>query len=447
MECSRIVCFENYGSSTRRRKYVIEDGYNRPVVIDNEKRFSTVRNFFMSVFLPQGYPDSVSKDYLPYQLWDSIQAFASSITGTLSTHAVLKGAGVGDESATPMAATITWLLKDGTGMVGRILFAWMNGSNLDCDPKKWRLFADFLNDIAIFIDLLSPSMKSIFTFVMCISALSKSLVGVAGGATRAALTQHQALRNNMADVSAKDGSQETLVNLSALICSLMIMPVVSGNQMLIWTLFLLFTTIHLFANYKAVSAVVMDTFNIERFQIAVNLYISLKYKSMSIQEVNKRESVFIKLWTKTPKIGISLSETLKGYCNFFTLQDIYKRAFYFLNVGRNKGYSMDIKITLHNESNVFTQMEALFQACILEHILKNKAKKRRNIWKKHILPEQLTKDNAEVFLRTSREITVQEFPSFVQHLSKFQWNTSHVFFKTDEWRAEWNTTNSKIETL
>lgn len=30
---------------------------------------------------------------------------------------------------------------------------------------------------------------------------------MAGGATRAALTQHQARRNNMADVSAKDGSQ------------------------------------------------------------------------------------------------------------------------------------------------------------------------------------------------------------------------------------------------
>ena len=35
----------------------------------------------------------------------------------------------------------------------------------------------------------------------------QSIVGVAGGATRAALTQHQARRDNMADVSAKDGSQ------------------------------------------------------------------------------------------------------------------------------------------------------------------------------------------------------------------------------------------------
>lgn len=37
--------------------------------------------------------------------------------------------------------------------------------------------------------------------------LLQSIVGVAGGATRAALTVHQARRDNMADISAKDGSQ------------------------------------------------------------------------------------------------------------------------------------------------------------------------------------------------------------------------------------------------
>jgi hypothetical protein len=55
-------------------------------------------------------------------------------------------------------------------------------------------------------------------------------VGVAGSATRAAVTQHQARMNNMGDVSAKDGSQETLVNLVALITSLLVLPLVSGNQ-------------------------------------------------------------------------------------------------------------------------------------------------------------------------------------------------------------------------
>lgn len=42
--------------------------------------------------------------------------------------------------------------------------------------------------------------------------LFQSVVSVAGGATRAAVIQHQALDNNMADLSAKDGSQVLLHN-------------------------------------------------------------------------------------------------------------------------------------------------------------------------------------------------------------------------------------------
>lgn len=44
-------------------------------------------------------------------------------------------------------------------------------------------------------------------FTECLLFSLQSIVGVAGGATRAALTVHQARRNNMADISAKDGSQ------------------------------------------------------------------------------------------------------------------------------------------------------------------------------------------------------------------------------------------------
>ena len=73
-----------------------------------------------------------------------------------SFQAVLKGVGVGDDSATALAATVTWLLRHGAGMVGQIVFTWVQGSNLDHDCKKWRLFADVLNDSAMLIELCAP---------------------------------------------------------------------------------------------------------------------------------------------------------------------------------------------------------------------------------------------------------------------------------------------------
>ena len=44
-----------------------------------------LKTFFKNAFLPENYPQSVSEDYFDYQLWDSCQAFASSISGTLAT--------------------------------------------------------------------------------------------------------------------------------------------------------------------------------------------------------------------------------------------------------------------------------------------------------------------------------------------------------------------------
>ncbi len=36
---------------------------------DGGRRFTSVLNLLREVFLPQGYPDSVTEDYLPYQMW------------------------------------------------------------------------------------------------------------------------------------------------------------------------------------------------------------------------------------------------------------------------------------------------------------------------------------------------------------------------------------------
>lgn len=83
-------------------------------------------------------------------------------------------------------------------------------NDLDVDSKKWRLRADILNDLAMTTELfLLPYYTKYSIYILCLTTMMKAIVGVAGGATRAALTLHHAIRNNLADVSAK-------VNLSSL---------------------------------------------------------------------------------------------------------------------------------------------------------------------------------------------------------------------------------------
>lgn len=39
-------------------------------------------------------------------------------------------------------------------LLGRIIFAWKQGTDLDCNAKTWRLIADVLNDIGMILEMV-----------------------------------------------------------------------------------------------------------------------------------------------------------------------------------------------------------------------------------------------------------------------------------------------------
>ncbi|XP_030637990.1 RUS family member 1 [Chanos chanos] len=385
---------------------------------------------FKSVFLPQGYPESVSEDYLPYQLWDTVQAFSSSLSGTLATQASLRGVGVGNQEATVAAATVTWLLRDGTGMLGRILFAWLKGSKLDSEAKKWRLVADVLNDIAMFMEIMAPHFPPFFTLIVCIAGIFKSVVGVAGGATRAALTVHQARRNNMADISAKDGSQETLVNLAGLLVSLVLIPLVTDNPVLTFMLFFLFTALHLTANYKAVRSVVMETFNKARLSIVLHQYL-LDGHVLSPAEANRREPVFLEFGKRTSvRLGVSLQELIKRPQELQLAEKDNTKP-YLIGVRNGTVYvCLGLSATVHDE------LEAACQAFGISFVLH------------HILPPEGTlkrlsnTDDPWELVSESYKLMDQIFPTFLKGVEEAKWKTDWALLDWDEWRVEWRKKSS-----
>ncbi|XP_068779243.1 RUS family member 1 [Struthio camelus] len=221
------------------------------------------------VLLPQGFPESVSPDYLEYQCWDALQALCSSLMGTLAARAALAALGVGDSAATVTGATLTWLLRDGLGMVARIAFAWLQGSTLDCEAKQWRLAADVLNDGALLLELAAPAWPPGAPALLCLAGAAKCIVGVAGGATRAALAVHQARRDNVADVAAKDASQETVVNALGLLLGLLLLPLLDGRPWATGAAAAALVGAHVGANVAAVGALRLDSLNRPRLRLAL----------------------------------------------------------------------------------------------------------------------------------------------------------------------------------
>ncbi|KAJ5195083.1 uncharacterized protein N7498_008521 [Penicillium cinerascens] len=220
------------------------------------------------VFLPSGYPQSVSEDYIRYQIFDSLQAFCSSIAGLLSSRAVLQGVGVGDANASPSSALLLHVLQDSSGRVATILFAHRVGTALEPECKTYRLAADVFNDIAMIMDTLSPMVPAgvMRVGILSTAGILRALCGVAGGSSKASLSAHFAKWGNLAELNAKDSSQETIISLFGMLVGSVVVSRVTGFKTT-WAALLILLAAHLSLNYAAVRAVQMTSLNRQRANI------------------------------------------------------------------------------------------------------------------------------------------------------------------------------------
>ncbi|KAI1826839.1 DUF647-domain-containing protein [Xylaria intraflava] len=218
----------------------------------------------LDVFLPAGYPHTVTSDYTPYQIYDSLQAFSSTIAGLLSSRAVLQGFGVGDATSSATGAVLLTVLQESTGRLATILFAHRLGRAIEPECKYYRFLADIFNDSAMFLDVLSPSLPGPAKVVaLCMSGVLRALCGVSGMSAKASLSAHFARSGNLAELNAKDGSQETVISLLGMLAGSVFVRFVQGRLAVwLWTLTLL--GIHLWTNYQAVRSVQMRTLNKQR---------------------------------------------------------------------------------------------------------------------------------------------------------------------------------------
>ncbi|XP_022382119.1 RUS1 family protein C16orf58-like isoform X3 [Enhydra lutris kenyoni] len=352
----------------------------------------------MAVFLPQGFPDSVSRDYLPYQLWDSVQAFASSLSGSLATHAVLLGIGVGNAKASVSAATATWLVKDSTGMLGRILFAWWKGTKLDCNAKQWRLFADILNDVAMFLEIIAPIYPIFFTVIVCTSNLAK----------------------------------ETLVNLAGLLVSLLMLPLVSAGPGFSLGWFFFLTALHIYANYRAVRALVLETLNEGRLRLVLKHFLQ-RGEVLGPTSANQMEPLWTGFW---PSLSLSLGVPLhRLISSVFELQQLVEghQEPYLLHWDKSQSR---VQVVLSQMAGPETILRAAIHGLVLE-ALQGEGPLPRELTELRNQVRAGPEKESWVIVRETHQVLDKLFPKFLKGLQDAGWKTEKHQLEVDEWRATW----------
>jgi hypothetical protein len=83
------------------------------------------------------------------------------------------------------AAAYTWVLKDGIGQFGGIMFAARYGQNFDEDIKKWRFMAMLALNISIYIEIMTLAFPSMFLFLASSANVGKNICFLLAAASRA----------------------------------------------------------------------------------------------------------------------------------------------------------------------------------------------------------------------------------------------------------------------
>ncbi|GAB1318307.1 Vitamin B6 photo-protection and homoeostasis-domain-containing protein [Madurella fahalii] len=283
----------------------------------SEKTEVPLAKAILYAFLPAGYPHTVTDDYLAYQTYDSLQAFSSSITSLLANRAVLEGLGVGDSSSSPTGALILKITGDTISRIATIMFAHRMGQAIEPECKFYRFLADIFNDSAQFLDLLTPALPYFPKLGVIVSAgVLRSLCGVAANASKASLSAHFALTGNLAELNAKEASQETVVSLLGMLVGSLVVRLVEDKQV-VWMLMVFLAGVHLMMNYRAVRSVKMRSLNRQRATIVFREWLD-HGTVLGPEQVALRESILRKgrgnLASKTGEYT--------GFCDFATYGDL-----------------------------------------------------------------------------------------------------------------------------
>jgi hypothetical protein len=79
------------------------------------------------------------------------------------------------------------------------------------------------------LELAIPLFPGAFLLLASLGSIARAVVGMAAGATHAALTQHFARANNAADVSAKADARERACNIIGSLVGMGLTHMLAGN--------------------------------------------------------------------------------------------------------------------------------------------------------------------------------------------------------------------------
>jgi hypothetical protein len=251
-------------------------------------------------FLPRGYPQSVTAGYLHFAGFNAISAVLSSAGGVLSMQTLLYSLGLssggGVASTLPLAATLNWILKDGLGQAGTILFASFINNRFDRQPKQWRFLASMSLEVSNIIEMTTAFFPQFFLPIAAVANMGKNISFLASSASRAAIHRSFAREENLADITAKTGSQNILSSLAGTSLGVAISTYCGNDLLLTCTFFSVLSSTSLVFTYLALRYATITALTQDRLDYVLRDFFSgsnVDQRLLSPEAVKTYEKMFV----------------------------------------------------------------------------------------------------------------------------------------------------------
>ncbi|KAI3541026.1 hypothetical protein CSPX01_07930 [Colletotrichum filicis] len=398
----------------------------------------------LEIFLPDGYPHSVTDDYAEYQIYDSLQAFAGTIAGMISSRAVWQGLGVGDSLASPTGAMLIQVTRESMGRLATITFAHLFATSIEAECKAYRMACDLLTDTAMVLDCASPYFPQEARFlVLCLSSILYSASGVVGNASKSSLSGHFAKWNNLGELNAKDASQETAISLIGMLTGTFLLYFLT-DETLSWIVLFVLLGVHLFLNWRGVRAVHSRQLNRQRTNIALSALFS-KDEVLTPLKVSQRELIFEKRrgevfrWNSGPvfghcKYGVPLKTLLEALAygkthemsfqlssvDLYTLMDVFDREEYVLwcqvsTAANDAASRIKVIVVLKEGVTPRSQLKAWFHGLLL-------ARKLSGQEEANLVRAEFDQQAMLGHVEESLQIANEKYELYARRLASAGWN-------------------------
>ncbi|XP_073124111.1 protein root UVB sensitive 6-like isoform X2 [Henckelia pumila] len=276
--------------------------------------------FIRSYVVPEGFPESVTPSYVPYMTWRALKHFFGGAMGVFTTQTLLSSLGVSRNKSAPGAVALNWILKDGAGRIGKMVFA-RQGKKFDYDLKQLRFAGDLLMELGAGVELVTAAVPHLFLPLACAANVAKNVGAVTSTSTRTPIYKAFARGENIGDVTAKG---ECVGNISDLLGTGLSLMIAKRNPSLI-TMFTLLSCGYVMSSYQEVKSVVLHTLNRARFTVAVETFLK-SGRVPTLQEGNSMENIFSFPWKRHRPIvlGPRFKEAFQDPCAYIALKPIFE---------------------------------------------------------------------------------------------------------------------------